>query len=78
MGPDDEERYVVYEHANHGLARVFFQWEYVGKHMFRWVPFAVEYDLFTPVDVREVLTAELRAVRLDKSGSVSDDKAPPN
>jgi len=54
---------VEMEHPDYGVARVLCRWEAVGD-AFRWVPFAVEFDLFTPIEAQEALTADLKCVRL--------------
>ena len=59
-----------YEHPDFGGVRVFFRWV-PATTGYRWIPYAVEFDLFIPDSERSALTEVLEAVRLDKSVSVS-------
>ncbi len=58
--------WVEYEHPDHGLIRVLFDWR-PGVFGLVWKPVQVEFDLFTPVSVRKSLTAELVSDKLDRS-----------
>jgi len=56
---------VVMEHPDFGEARVLCRWEKnAAVNSFQFVPFAVEFDLFTPLEEQEALTRELRVARL--------------
>ena len=62
---------VEYEHAEFGTARVCFDWRESLEGTLRWVPVAVEFDLFTPDSEKEALTRDLERVRVDMPISVS-------
>jgi len=68
--PDKASELVEFEHSSYGVARVVFRWVQAGEG-WRWMAESVEFDLFTPVNVRETLTELLQACRLDRSVSVS-------
>jgi len=66
------EAYVVeFEHPRFGSARVFFRWRATKCQSFRWIPVAVEFDLFTPESEVAGLTEALESLRVDRSISVS-------
>jgi len=55
----------VWVHPEYGEAIVVWEWRPIGSSaLFAWVPFAVEFDLFTPPDHADQLLYELEACRM--------------
>lgn len=59
----DERWWLEFEHAQFGVVKVLYRWRAVGKGVYEVVPGGVEFDLWTPQEVREEVLNFLGAVK---------------